>query len=248
NSLLKFGRLMKTREQVVAGKMYYFTLEANDAGKTKVYEAKVWVKPWMNFKQLEEFKNPNEEDDLKHSPKEDVDMKHNQRKEKHNFGEMQSRGYCLGCLRFGSHLEAPFQYPFCPIALSILHAAQDKIIFAFVPIVPVDQNRPTTNLLLSGGIHDISEQELIKIKVELECRDSLARFAVDEHNKKTNSLLMFVRLVKTKEQLVAGRLYHFTLEAKDAAGKTKVYRAKVWVQRWINFKQLQEFKIYDDKD
>ncbi|KAJ0610864.1 putative Cystatin domain-containing protein [Helianthus annuus] len=63
NSLLKFGRLVKTREQVVAGKMYYFTLEANDAAaaKTKLYEAKVWVKPWMNFKQLQEFKVSDEQ-------------------------------------------------------------------------------------------------------------------------------------------------------------------------------------------
>lgn len=32
------------------------TLEANDAGKTKVYETKVWVKPWLNFKEMTEFK------------------------------------------------------------------------------------------------------------------------------------------------------------------------------------------------
>jgi len=31
-------------------------LEVVDAGKKATYEAKVWVKPWMNFKQLEEFK------------------------------------------------------------------------------------------------------------------------------------------------------------------------------------------------
>ena len=47
---------MKAREQVVAGKIYHLTLEAIDSGKKKVYETRVWVKPWMNFKQLEEFK------------------------------------------------------------------------------------------------------------------------------------------------------------------------------------------------
>ncbi|KAL3632593.1 hypothetical protein CASFOL_025577 [Castilleja foliolosa] len=56
NAVLKFGRVVKAKEQVVAGKMYYLTLEVNDGGKNKTYEAKVWVKPWMNFKQLEEFK------------------------------------------------------------------------------------------------------------------------------------------------------------------------------------------------
>ena len=56
NSLLKFVRLVKAKEQVVAGMLYHMTLEANDAGKTKVYETKVWVKPWMNFKEMTEFK------------------------------------------------------------------------------------------------------------------------------------------------------------------------------------------------
>ena len=49
--------MMKAKEQVVAGKIYYLTLEAIDAGKKKIYEAKVWVKPWMNFKELQEFKH-----------------------------------------------------------------------------------------------------------------------------------------------------------------------------------------------
>ena len=44
------------REQVVAGTMYHLTLEASEGGKSKNFEAKVWVKPWMNFKQLQEFK------------------------------------------------------------------------------------------------------------------------------------------------------------------------------------------------
>lgn len=56
NTLLEFARVVKAKEQVVAGKMYYLTLEAIDAGKKQIYEAKVWVKPWMNFKQLQEFK------------------------------------------------------------------------------------------------------------------------------------------------------------------------------------------------
>lgn len=56
NALLEFARVVKSREQVVAGKLYYLTIEAIDVGKKKVYEAKVWVKPWMNFKKLEDFK------------------------------------------------------------------------------------------------------------------------------------------------------------------------------------------------
>lgn len=70
---------------------------------------------------------------------------------------------------------------------------------------------------------------------------NLARFAVDEHNKRANCLLDFAKVLKVKEQVVAGKVYHLTLEAIDA-GKTKIYEAKVWVKPWMNFKQLQEFK------
>ncbi|KAL9273278.1 Cysteine proteinase inhibitor 6-like protein [Drosera capensis] len=71
--------------------------------------------------------------------------------------------------------------------------------------------------------------------------EGIARFAVDEHNKKVNGFLVFARVLKVKEQVVAGKLYHLTLEAVDA-GEKKVYEAKVWVKPWMNFKQLQEFK------
>ncbi|KAB1222999.1 Cysteine proteinase inhibitor 12 [Morella rubra] len=71
--------------------------------------------------------------------------------------------------------------------------------------------------------------------------ESLARFAVQEHNKKENTLLEFARVLKAREQVVSGKMYHLTLEAIDA-GKKKIYEAKVWVKPWMNFKQLQEFK------
>ncbi|GAB4851801.1 hypothetical protein Ancab_031200 [Ancistrocladus abbreviatus] len=75
--------------------------------------------------------------------------------------------------------------------------------------------------------------------------ESLARFAVEEHNKRENAVLVFLRVLKVKEQLVAGKMYHLTLEAIDA-GKKKIYDAKVWVKPWMNFKQLQEFKHAKD--
>ncbi|XP_042472252.1 cysteine proteinase inhibitor 6-like [Zingiber officinale] len=43
----------------------------------------------------------------------------------------------------------------------------------------------------------------------------LARFAVDEHNKKQNVLLEFARVVKAREQVVAGTLHHLTVEAVE---------------------------------
>ncbi|OWM87284.1 hypothetical protein CDL15_Pgr022391 [Punica granatum] len=75
--------------------------------------------------------------------------------------------------------------------------------------------------------------------------EDLARFAVDEHNNKENSLLEFARVVKAQEQVVAGTLHHLTIEAVDA-GKKKLYEAKVWVKPWLNFKELQEFKHAGD--
>ena len=36
--------------------MYYLTIEVKDDDHPKLYKAKAWVKPWENFKCLEEFK------------------------------------------------------------------------------------------------------------------------------------------------------------------------------------------------
>ncbi|TVU40597.1 hypothetical protein EJB05_14064, partial [Eragrostis curvula] len=71
--------------------------------------------------------------------------------------------------------------------------------------------------------------------------EGLARFAVDEHNKKQNALLEFVRVVEAKEQVVAGTLHHLTLEAIEA-GTKKLYEAKVWVKLWLDYKELQDFQ------
>ncbi|XXG41314.1 hypothetical protein AAC387_Pa01g1800 [Persea americana] len=76
-------------------------------------------------------------------------------------------------------------------------------------------------------------------------KEELARFAVQEHNKKQNALLEFARLVKAEEQVVAGTLHHLTVEVIDA-GKKKLYEAKVWVKPWMDFKELQEFKHAGD--
>ncbi|KAL9272179.1 Cysteine proteinase inhibitor-like protein [Drosera capensis] len=57
NALLEFKRVVNAKEQVVAGSMYYITLEATDGGKTKIYEAKIWEQPWIDFKEVMEFKH-----------------------------------------------------------------------------------------------------------------------------------------------------------------------------------------------
>lgn len=57
NGMLEFARVVKAKEQVVSGTLHHLTIEAIDAGKKKIYEVKVWVKPWLNFKELQEFKH-----------------------------------------------------------------------------------------------------------------------------------------------------------------------------------------------
>ncbi|WVZ60401.1 hypothetical protein U9M48_010428 [Paspalum notatum var. saurae] len=56
NALLGYEKLVKAKTQVVAGTMYYLTIEVKDGEAKKLYEAKVWEKPWENFKALQEFK------------------------------------------------------------------------------------------------------------------------------------------------------------------------------------------------
>jgi len=95
------------------------------------------------------------------------------------------------------------------------------------------------DMAMLGGVRDVPANQN---SGEVE---SLARFAVDEHNKKENALLEFARVVKAKEQVVAGTMHHLTLEIIEA-GKKKLYEAKVWVKPWLNFKELQEFKPASD--
>jgi hypothetical protein len=47
---------VKVKQQIVAGSMYYITIQVIEGGCKKLYEAKVWEKSWENFKQLMEFK------------------------------------------------------------------------------------------------------------------------------------------------------------------------------------------------
>ncbi|XP_073063233.1 cysteine proteinase inhibitor-like [Primulina eburnea] len=89
---------------------------------------------------------------------------------------------------------------------------------------------------------NVRECEGSQNSIEIE---DLARFAVEEHNKKQNALLEFKNVKNVKQQVVAGTMYHITLEATDG-GKKKVYEAKVWVKQWMNFKEVQEFKHVGD--
>ncbi|KAM7263139.1 hypothetical protein ACFE04_000822 [Oxalis oulophora] len=91
-------------------------------------------------------------------------------------------------------------------------------------------------MALCGGIHESKGGAENDIEI-----DSLARFAVDEHNKKENNMLQFSKVVKAQTQVVAGTMHHLTVEAVDG-DKKKHYEAKVWVKPWMNFKELQHFQ------
>ncbi|KAK6787924.1 hypothetical protein RDI58_016449 [Solanum bulbocastanum] len=56
NAHLEFVEVLNVKEQVDAGMMYYITLVATDVGYIKIYETKIWVKEWENFKEVQEFK------------------------------------------------------------------------------------------------------------------------------------------------------------------------------------------------
>jgi hypothetical protein len=53
---LEFTRVLKSKRQVVTGTLHDLILEAADAGKKSLYRAKVWVKPWEDFKSVVEFR------------------------------------------------------------------------------------------------------------------------------------------------------------------------------------------------
>ncbi|XP_056168860.1 cysteine proteinase inhibitor A-like [Syzygium oleosum] len=89
-----------------------------------------------------------------------------------------------------------------------------------------------------GGIREVEGKENSLEVV------GLARFAVEEHNKKENAMLQYVKVVDAKQQVVAGTVYYITIEATDGGAK-KLYKAKVWVKPWMNFKEVQEFKPVD---
>ncbi|XP_017430411.1 cysteine proteinase inhibitor isoform X2 [Vigna angularis] len=86
-----------------------------------------------------------------------------------------------------------------------------------------------------GGLTDIVGAEN---SIDIQ---SLARFAVDDYNKKQNAVVEFVRVISAKQQVVAGILYYITLEANDGETK-KVYETKVLEKAWLNLKEVEEFK------
>ncbi|MCO5586653.1 hypothetical protein L7F22_040595 [Adiantum nelumboides] len=55
NSDLEYASIVSAHKKVVAVLMYHLKLRASSGGNVNVYEAKLWIKPWENFKLLENF-------------------------------------------------------------------------------------------------------------------------------------------------------------------------------------------------
>ncbi|GAU45135.1 hypothetical protein TSUD_131330 [Trifolium subterraneum] len=87
-----------------------------------------------------------------------------------------------------------------------------------------------------GGIREV-EGSVIDPKI-----NSLAHFAIEQHNKEENAILEFMRVVNVKVQDVAGTSYYITLEAK-VGENVNVYEANIWERVWINLKELTKFKL-----
>ncbi|CAM0883197.1 unnamed protein product [Alopecurus aequalis] len=112
-------------------------------------------------------------------------------------------------------------------------------------VVPFTQTETEEVGMADGGIRDPPlvggiQDSPVGQENDLNVND-LARFAVTEHNNKENALLEFENVVKVRQQVVAGTMYYITVQVKEGGAK-KLYEAKVWEQKWNNFKELQDFK------
>lgn len=112
-----------------------------------------------------------------------------------------------------------------------------RILFAILSIltVVVHTSAASRGPLLGGWkpIDNPNAPEVAKI----------AKFAVDEHNKKQHTSLSFVSVLKGESQTVAGVNYKLEISAKDgAAAAPKNYTAVVYSRVWENYLELTSFK------
>ncbi|KAL8461603.1 hypothetical protein ACS0TY_032109 [Phlomoides rotata] len=92
---------------------------------------------------------------------------------------------------------------------------------------------------LVGGwrpIADPNAPEVVKI----------AKFAVDQHNKEAKTSLVFEKVVKGEQQVVAGVNYRLVISAAEGgATAPKTYKAVVYSRSWDNYQKLLSFEVFD---
>ncbi|OEL27937.1 Cystatin-1 [Dichanthelium oligosanthes] len=187
NALLEYEKLVKAKTQVVAGTMYYLTVEVKDGDAKKLYEAKKRENGHANLQQLHQTWSS-----MYAAPRD---------------------GIIIVLLALASRR----------IVIVHLHAAIMKAEELKAAALATARKLAESELVVCGGIRDAPGCENDPRAV------GLARFAVDAHNK---NALEFEKLVKVKKQSVSGKMYYFTIEAKDGEAK-KLYEAKVWEQPWM---------------
>ena len=88
-----------------------------------------------------------------------------------------------------------------------------------IGIVGISSSSGAVTMATLGGLHEVKD-----FHNSIETLD-LGRFAVDEHNKQQNGDISFRRVVGAQQQVVAGTIYHLTIEAEDG-DHPKLYKAK----------------------
>ncbi|WMV35655.1 hypothetical protein MTR67_029040 [Solanum verrucosum] len=302
NVHLEFVENLNVKQQVVAGMMYYITLAAIDAGKKKIYETKIWVKEWEDFKKVVEFKlvgddsaktggiinvpNPNspEFQDLARFAVQD----YNNTQEWEDFKKVidfKLVGNDSAKI-LGGFTEVPFPNSpeFQDLTRFAIHQ-YNKNQNAHLEFV---ENLNVKKQVVAGMLYYITfaatdggKKKIYEVKIWVKVWENfkkvvefklvgddsaksggiinvpfpnnpeyqdLARFAVQDYNKKEKAHLEFVENLNVKEQVVAGMMYYITLVAIDDAGKKKIYEAKIWVKEWENFKKVIEFKLFIGDD
>nr|ABR18028.1 unknown [Picea sitchensis] len=78
-----------------------------------------------------------------------------------------------------------------------------------IGVLGISSSRGAAAMGTLGGLRDVKD-----FQNSIETLD-LGRFAVDEHNKQQNGDITFRRVVAAQEQVVAGTMYHLTIEAED---------------------------------
>ncbi|KAL3335828.1 hypothetical protein AABB24_031850 [Solanum stoloniferum] len=250
NAHLEFVENLNVKKQVVAGMLYYITFVATDGGKKKIYEAKIWVKEWENFKKVVEFKligddnakfgdiisvpfpNIPEFRDLARFAVQDYN-----KKEKAHLEFVEN-------LNVKEQVVAGMMYYITLVATD--DAGKKKIYEAKIWVKEWEDFKKVIEFKPFIGDDVPILGDIINVQgINSLVFQDLARFAVQDHNKKEKAHLEFVEVLNVKEQVVAGMMYYITLAATDA-GKKKIYEAKIWVKEWEDFKKVVEFKLVGD--
>ncbi|KAJ4823314.1 hypothetical protein Tsubulata_026621 [Turnera subulata] len=221
---LVFKKVIKAGRQVVSGVKYYITLEAEDGNR---YETQIWVQEWIPKKEVLVFRRlpmPGQPQDIPDAPtnEEVIELAHfavdeHNKQEHENLvfkGVVKASEQVVSGLLYRITLKAAKAGDFEKVyEASVLLPAgphEVKVLLEFKPVVekkrklePVEAGQPV-------DIPDASTNEEII---------QLAQFAIDKHNKKAGTHLVFKRVVKASaHEQIPGSLnvvYTITLEAGE---------------------------------